>query len=420
MTPRRKFAAAFTYACAAVAVSIWFLRDAFVPRLINALKSGGGDCVINWLGARAWREGRDIFSPAGLKWAGLGVFGHPPTTPLWYLPFTPYDIYDLTQLYGHFLLFMLLIHLVLVAAELRAPMALATGLLAWALVMDTQWWVYHVTMLQLSEPIALLYVLAWICLRRDHDVACGILLGLACSMKLYAGLLVLLLLVGRRWRGAVAAIVVYLAFAVAATWGFGVACWREYLPMLRDTQHQVVGSPHNASLQGIIVRAWPKVWWHGDWVSRAMLAASLLAIVLVAAMAWGARKPMAKKTGASGLNEDIDLPFALFSVASVWLNPVAWEHYNVTLLFPLAVAVSTVWRQHGRLRIAWVATITALILFAAWLLSINMYLKNGAATDATRWYVTANWLPWPIALIVLGTLIRRRERLSAVAGARPA
>src|SRR3954468_10581387 len=141
MTPRMKLAAAFTYACGAVAASVWFLRDAFIPHLVVTLKSGGGDCVINWLGARAWLERRDVYSAAGLKWAGLNVFGHPPTTPLWYLPFARYDIYDLGQLYGHFLLFMLLIHLVLVAAELRAPVALASGLLAWAMVMDTQWWV---------------------------------------------------------------------------------------------------------------------------------------------------------------------------------------------------------------------------------------------------------------------------------------
>ena len=422
MTPRTRFAASFAYACAAVAASIWFLRDAFVPRLVGALKSGGGDCVINWLGARAWRMHLDIFSPAGLKWAGLSVFGHPPTTPLWYLPFTPYDIFDLTQIYGHLLLLMLFIHLVLVAAELRAPMPLVSALLAYALVMDTQWWVYHVTMLQLSEPIAFLYVLAWLCLRRDHDVAAGILLGLACSMKLYAGLVVLLLLVGRRWRGVIAACAVYLGFVVAATWRFGWACWREYLPMLRATQQQVVGSPHNASLQGIVVRAWPVAWSHGPWIPRAMLVASLLSIAIAAVMVWGARRPMARPARFAGIDEGVDLPFALFSVASVWLNPVAWEHYDATLLFPLAVALFAVWRQPGRARLQWIGAGTALVLFVAWLLSINMYEKNNHAASAAtlRWYVTANWLPWPLLLALLGALMWRRGRLSAAAAAPPA
>ncbi|HEY1585151.1 MAG TPA: glycosyltransferase family 87 protein, partial [Polyangia bacterium] len=371
-------------------------------------------------GARAWEKHLDIYSPAGLKWAGLSTFGHPPTTPLWYLPFTPYDIFDLTQLFGHFLIFMLLIHLVLVASELRVPMVLPTALLSWALVMDTQWWVYHVTMIQLSEPIAFLYVLAWICLRRDHEIASGILLGLACSMKVYAGLLVLLLLVGKRWRGVAAAVVVYLGFVIAATWGFGSACWREYLPMMRDSQEAWVGRANNASLQGIMVRAWPTSWMTGHWVPKAMLAAMLLSALIIVGLLWLSRRDLAARVTGRG-DEAIDLPFALFSVASVWLNPVAWEHYNATLPFPLAVAFFAVWRQQGRARILWIVGINAMLLFVAWLLSIDMYEKTHAATPAAqRWFITANWLPWPLTMTALGLLFWRRSRLSSVAAAQPA
>ncbi|MGZ3427722.1 MAG: hypothetical protein ACXVCV_13785, partial [Polyangia bacterium] len=124
------------------------------------------------------------------------------------------------------------------------------------------------------------------------------------------------------------------------------------------------------------------------------------------------------------INEEVDLPFAIFSVASVWLNPVAWEHYNVTLLFPLALAGFAVWRRGRPRRLAdagWTAAVTALLLFVAWLLSIDMYEKNHAATEAaTRWYVTANWLPWPITLAVLGALLWRQRRISAAAAAPPA
>jgi hypothetical protein len=415
MTPRTKFAGAFVYACAAVAVSVRFLRDAFVPGLVGALRSGGGDCVINWLGARAWLDHRDIYSAAGLKWAGLSVFGHPPTTPLWYLPFTIYDIYGLTQVYGHLLLFMLLIHLALVAAELRAPVAMASALLVWAAVMDTQWWVYHVTMLQLSEPIALLYVLAWLLLRRNHEIGSGILLGLACTIKLYAGLLVLMLLVGKRWRGALAAAAVYLVFVVAATWRFGLACWREFLPMMQNIQRGVVGRSSNASIHGIIVRVWP---WS---LSSAMLVATLVTIAAIAGLCWFTRRSLVAAAKSPPIDDGIDLPFALFSVASVWLNPVAWEHYNVTLLAPMAVALFAVWRQPGRSHIVWIVACTALLLFVAYLLSINMYSKNAAKTPGmVRWYITANWLPWPIVLGVLGALLWRRQRLSAGASAPPA
>lgn len=418
MTPQMRFAAGFVYACAAVVASVYLLRDAFVPGLVDALKFGRGDCVINWLGARAWISHVDVYSPAGLKWAGLGVMGHPPTTPMWYLPFWRQDIFELSQIFGHLLLFMLLVHLVLVAAELRVPQALATALLAFALVMSTTWWVYHVQMVQLSEPIALLYVLGWLCLRRDHDVACGVLLGLACTMKLYAGLVLLLLVLGRRWRGVVAAALVYLAFAALATWHFGLACWREYLPMLRETQRVWLSHPRNASLHGIILRLWSGP--RGPVRVGATVTSWALALLLVAAAAWASRRALARRAPAPALDERIDLPFALFTTASVWLNPVVWEHYDVTLLFPLGVALVAAWRVTGRARWAWIGGVTVAVAFVVWLLSIDMYLKNHAAKEVVRWYLAANWLPWPLTLAVLGALLWQRERPSAGAAARPA
>ena len=107
----------------------------------------------------------------------------------------------------------------------------------------------------------------------------------------------------------------------------------------------------------------------------------------------------------------------------MWLNPVAWEHYNVTLLFPLAVALFAVWRMPARTslaRVAWIAALTALLVYVGWLLSINMYDKNHSRAGGSRWPVTANWLPWPLTMGVLALLVWRRRQVSAAAGGRPA
>ena len=37
--------------------------------IVAALKTGFGDCVMNWLGARAWQRGIDVYSAEGLRWA---------------------------------------------------------------------------------------------------------------------------------------------------------------------------------------------------------------------------------------------------------------------------------------------------------------------------------------------------------------
>src|SRR5215472_463103 len=98
------FAARCTFAVACAVAAIWLLRDAVADRLARALSAGTGDCVVNWLGARAFERGIDPYSPSGLAWAGLPALGHPPTTPLWYLPFTAYGIVQLNQVFGQLLL----------------------------------------------------------------------------------------------------------------------------------------------------------------------------------------------------------------------------------------------------------------------------------------------------------------------------
>ena len=415
---RAPYAAAWAYSIAALSAAFWLLRDAIATKLVSALKQGTGDCVINWLGARAFLRGINPYSPEGLKWAGLSSFGHPPTTPLWYLPFTSFGIYDLNQVFGHLLLVLLLLHFLILAAELRAPVPVVTALLGYALVSDTSWWQYHVAMIQISEPIAFLYLLGWVFLRRGHETSAGVMIGLGLTLKPYAGLLVILLLVARRWRGAIAAAGVYLAFAAAATWRFGWACWRQYLAMLPAAQNQWTGNLRNGSVQGIVLRWWypacgPRAW---HTTPQATAVATLISLALVAALVLLTRRSLARKPSPPPIDHDVDLPFALFATASAWLNPVVWEHYYVTLIQPLGVALFAAWRQRGPKWRPWAVAVTVALVAVVLLLGIDMHEKTRllAAPGQHRLlhlYEVANWLPWPLTLLACGALLWRQRHL---------
>jgi hypothetical protein len=418
-TPRLRFSAACAWGVVALGTAFWLLRDAIADKLLWALRQGDGDCVVNWLAARAFERGINPYSPDGLRWAGLRDLGHPPTTSLWYLPFTSYGIYDLNQVFGLLLILLLLVHFVLLAAELRAPVPLATALLGYALVMDTSWWREHVHMIQVSEPIAFLYLVAWIFLRRNHEIACGVVLGLALSIKPYAGLLVIMLLVGRRWAGAIAAAATWAVLALVVTVRFGFACWRQFLAMLPATQAFWTAHIRNASVQGIVARAWPTHAGAPPPLWAVALVAALVGVALVAVLAMATRGPLARKEPAPPIDDAIDLPFALFAVASAWLNPVVWEHYDVTLIQPIGVALFAAWRLDGRNRRAWAAAVTLALVAVALLLSIDMNTKSQlriatTAHDRARLhaYEVANWLPWPLMLAVGGALLWRRGRSS--------
>jgi hypothetical protein len=404
-----------------VAAAFWLLRDAIANKLIGALKQGTGDCVINWLGARAFERGINPYSPAGLAWAGLPSFGHPPTTPLWYLPFTGFGIYDLNQVFGHLLLVLLLLHFIILAAELRAPVPIVTALLGYALVSDTSWWQNHVAMIQISEPIAFLYLLAWVFLRRGHETSAGVMIGLALTLKPYAGLLVIMLLVGRRWRGAIAAAGVYLAFAAVATWRFGWACWGQYLATLPATQNQWTGNLRNGSVQGIVLRWWfPAGGPRAHTTPTATAVATLISLGLVAALVLSTRRSLARKPSSPPIDSDVDLPFALFATASAWLNPVVWEHYYVTLIQPLGVALFAAWRQRGPKWLAWALGTTSVLVAVGLLLSIDMHEKGrllaAGAHRLLHLYEVANWLPWPLMLLSCGLLHWHRRGAAGPVG----
>src|SRR5262249_50290746 len=129
---------------------------------------------------------------------------------------------------GVLVLLMLLTLLYLVALELRAPVAPATVALAFGFVVHQQWMGYHLAMMQLGVPIALLYVLAWWFLRRGRPIEGGAMLGLACTFKLFPGLMMLFLLLSRRWKAFASGCAAWLAIAIVMTWRYGIRCWPEY------------------------------------------------------------------------------------------------------------------------------------------------------------------------------------------------
>lgn len=411
---RTQFVLEGIYAAAAVILSVRLLREAIPGKLVWALKQGSGDGVMDWLGARAFDRGIDPYSAGGLRWMGLPTFGHPPASVLWFLPFTGYDVFELKQVVGHLLLLMLLVHLLLLARELRAPVAIATALLAFALVCNLTWWRTELNMIQFSLPIALLYLIAWILLRRGHELTSALMIGLAMTMKPYAAVILLLFVVARRWRGVLVAVAVYLAAAAAVTVRFGAIAWRQYAALLPPIQQAWTARIENASIQGIVLRWWwPACGAAGPLLPKATLIASLLSLAIIVAITWQSRRSLSPKPDTLAVDESVDLPFALFVVASIWCNPYVWEHYDVTLLQPLGIALFAAWRLRGPRERLYRILALALLLAIALLLSIDSHGKNDPRHLWLHLYEVANWLPWPLTLATCSLLLWRQRLMPA-------
>ena len=374
------------------------------------------DLVVDWQGARAFVEGFNPYSVEGQARAKLTKTGngHPPTTPFWMIPLAGFDLPVARQVLLQLNLLLLLIELALIAHELRAPAPWPTAWLGLGLVMSCDWVDYLFYIGQISQLIAFAYFLAWYSLRRGWDVRAGLAIGAACTMKAYPGVMLLLLLLGRRWRSLAAAGALYVVIATIMTIRFGVASWSQYATQLNGVADQWMASIQNQAIHGFVLRFFqPTCRPRGPMVPVATVISTVGAFALLAGAAWLSRR-------AARTRERIDLPFALAAVLSVFTSNWAWEHYNVIYILPIAIVAGTLPRMVDwpRARI-WIAGVGALLLATAATLAVPMmekarlqaeYLKHPELHPRLHVFEAFNMVPVLALTIALGLLLWTTER----------
>jgi alpha-1,2-mannosyltransferase len=296
------------------------------------------DGLVDWWGAKAFWEGADPYSKEWLAKVGAEGLGHPPTTAFYALPLALLPLSWMSMVLGTIVIFLLAHELVTLANELGAPEPQATATLAMGLLIAAPFMSNHLVIAQISALIGYLFFFAWRALRTNQEVKAGIALGFACTMKLFPGLMVLYLLLCRRWRGVIAAGLTWLSVAAFMTARFGVKAWTEYSRSEKRIVDYWIGHASNASVHGIVLRILHPAC-DGQPVSdpHATLIAAVIALTLLVLFVWLSR-PIAIGTMRG------DLSFSLFVLLSLFANPFFFEHYNVILIFPIAVATAALLR----------------------------------------------------------------------------
>lgn len=382
-----------------------------LPALAKALRSFPADGLVDWAGARSFWAGENLYDPEVMARYGIGTFGggvgHPPTTFVWFLPLAPLDPMVMNRVLGVAVILLLAVHVALVYRELAWPRpGLAAGVVFTA-TLASPWMIDHLAHGQISELIAVLYVLAWSCLRRGHERAAGVFVGAACTLKLFPGALLLFLAVTRRFRALGAAVLTYGAVVALVTARFGLRAWVQFFEHQSGIAELFAPHVRNASLNGIVLRliapSCEPLWGPGS--AGFLVGAGFCLAALVAACVLARRAP------ARGLG--FDLWFALFSVVSFFVNAWVWEHYNVLLLLPLAVAFREALRDGTRAE--WIALVGTVVLLLAVPVWPKVWLVNRSAILTAGQHLllhvleVANWLPIVVTLVVLGRRLRAYE-----------
>jgi hypothetical protein len=384
------------------------------------------DALADWKAARMFPWGQSPFGPEGLKVVNNDTFGHPPTTPFLFLPLAAFEKPLVGELLGLGACALVAIQMLFCCRILRFPVPWATATLGTAYILDTSWMVDHFHIVQLSVYISFAYVLGWYFLRRRQDVSAGITLGIAVTIKLFPGLVILFFLLARKWKAFFAAVVTFSAIAGYMAKVYTLQDWRLYFAQQSGIAERWMGSVRNSSLTGILARAMTPLC-EGNagpstLMTRILAATTALMLGVSIYLSWKLLR-LANRHQPHA----IDLPYTLFCLLSVFLNAWSWEHYFILIIHPLmllAVTIARLWNGTFRewcdeklthaafaVRSASVLAALALLVWAVYLTSIDMVLKMilqgryySSPTPLHHWqlhyYEVAAYLPWLIAILV--------------------
>lgn len=227
--------------------------------------------------------------------------------------------------------------------------------LVYAFIVSIAWYPIHTDLRigQLMTLMLLMLTLAWVLLRSGRDLPGGILIGLALSVKLIVWPIVIYLLLRKRFRAFVSAVVTFCAANVAAAliMGYrtvlfyyfhigGVIAWYyrsdPYNFSIFSIGHRLFSGTNaifmNLQTSPLVNSPQLAVWF------SALCALGLCVVVLYATH----RIPF-------------DEAFGVLICAAIILSPVTWWFYYVPLLVPMKIA----W-DSGRL-FSKIACVTALV-----------------------------------------------------------
>jgi alpha-1,2-mannosyltransferase len=385
-----------------------------LPRIQAALARPPADLVVDHAAARAFRDGYSPFTEDGARRAGVAIYGatgigHPPTTSFWMLPLARLELQTASAVVGWASVLTLAAATALIAHALGAPLAFAA--LAFAYVVSTPFFLYHLMLGQISQLIAFALVLAWLALRRGREALAGVALGAACTLKLFPGVMVLYCAVTRRWRAAAVAAGVYAAVALFMTARFGLASWRTFLAAQKEVADTWMAHIGNLSLHGVAQRLIsPACEFPPPVVPGALIASTLLSALLLALAARAARR------------DGLDLGFAVFATLSVLCSQWAWEHYAVLFVLPTAIAAAELrrlWSSDRPRAMAGIAVIVVIWVLlrievrTKLLLQVAYMRGDRGAHWLIHLFEALNVLPGVLLLCVLFALLRRYARSRA-------
>lgn len=256
---------------------------------------------------------------------------------------------------------------------------------------------------QFALILLVLITSAWIAARKGRNAVCGILLGLAMSLKLFVGLFLLFFLVRRRWRLLLWFISTFLLLSLLPLWIMGIETYKNYFAVLSEITWYAAS--WNASFLGFYTRIFGgsenvPLFNLPELAFALTRISSLIFALWLVWLAW----PRPQESS----RDHFDLGFSLTITGMLLVSPLGWMYYFTVLIIPAAVA----WRISGKLdsRIRYQA-----IIILAWLLSTvpHFLIPSAEVNTPQLWFTWAGVYFYSLLLFsfLLVSLARQLNRV---------
>ncbi len=359
--------------------------------------SDGRDFSHDYFAVQALRAGTTIYAPKIENY-------HPPFDVLTVMPLAglPFKTAFLTWSALSLVCFGLIIAITLL--ELGISLAWPWLVLLGGLALCWYPFQFQMMMGQWSFLIGACILGCWVLLRHDRDVSAGVLLGIASLIKLFPGLLILFLVLRRRWK-ALAAVAVTTLLGMAVT--VAIVGSRDTVDFVVSVAPGNVAEhatfPLNASLTGLFSRLLTD----GPWV-RPLAVAPELARWLVILASLGLVGALARHILARPVRPDHDdTTFALACVAMLLISPLTWVHMSMVLMLPFGLLLRD--RLEGAARPGMVMqAFLVLALLSMPHLDIGRALMTHYAPNRTPWYAALLFAAPTAAMLLLWHILSVR------------
>jgi hypothetical protein len=384
------------YLLATLGISLCALGIFLIFYRLPYLEVNSGDFKQDYYAARQFQAGESIYSSQKVD------NNHPPFVALLFIPWTvlPYRQAILLWTVGSIGLFFLSGWIVL--SELRIKLRIEWILLLCGFLLC--WYQFHanIALGQLSILISCCIIAGWAFLRRKHDIPAGILLGFATLIKLFPGLMIVYLIIFKRWRAlASMATVVGVGEALSLLLVGKEDFMRFMVEVSPQNAQTYIPFPGNISLSG----AFARLFWDGPWVKPLIHlpeAASGLTILATLFVLLIMTVQMHRLTHLSGGS---DAAYAINILAMLLVSPLTWQHIFPILALPFGILLERLQRDPHLSLIRILLLVVLMISLPDF--EIGRTLMAIFAPYQMPWYAALIFLVPTLSLLILWVLLIR-------------